>query len=140
MLRFLGKLKTSFNIATGQVWLVLKSLTDEGRTNLFKMDIQTWDLLWECKPYSITLKYQNFIDKDIQLRESSGCISESLSPWTTPVIILPKKPDPLSTGKQQLHLFVDYHFLNKSINATCNGNKVITYYPLPNITDLLARL
>ena len=30
--------------------------------------------------------------------------------------------------------------LNKSINAAHNGNCLISYYPLPNITDLLARL
>ena len=52
----------------------------------------------------------------------------------------PKEPDPLNPGKQQVCLFLDYHLLNKSVNATNNGKKVISYYPLPNITDLLARL
>ena len=40
----------------------------------------------------------------------------------------------------QLYLVLDYCLLNKSINAACNGDNVISYYPLPNITDLLARL
>ena len=51
-----------------------------------------------------------------------------------------KKPYPLNPQKQQLHLVVDYSSLNKSINAAHNGNMVISYYPLPNIMDLLARL
>ena len=61
-------------------------------------------------------------------------------PWAAPVIILPKKPDPTNPCKQQLHLVLDYTSLNGSINAAHNGNSVISYYLLPNITDLLARL
>ena len=52
----------------------------------------------------------------------------------------PKKPDPLNPQKQQLCLVLDYWSLNKSINAEHNGTNVISYYPLPNITDLLTRL
>ena len=48
--------------------------------------------------------------------------------------------DPLHLKIQQPHLVLDYHLLNKSIYAAHNGNKVISYYPLLNITDLLARL
>ena len=51
-----------------------------------------------------------------------------------------KKPDPANPHKQQLHLILDYRSLNKSINTTHNGNSLILYYPLTNITDLLARL
>ena len=49
------------------------------------------------------------------------------------------KPDPTNPGKQ-LHLVLDYCLLNKSINTANTGNKVLSYYPLPNITDLLERL
>ena len=35
---------------------------------------------------------------------------------------------------------LDYHSLKKSINAIHNGNSVISYHLLPNITDLLASL
>ena len=51
-----------------------------------------------------------------------------------------KKPDPFRPKKQQLSLVLDYQSLNKSINATHNGNSWISYYHLPNIMDLLARL
>ena len=33
-----------------------------------------------------------------------------------------------------------YDSLSNSVNAAHNGNSVISYYPLSNITDLLARL
>ena len=52
----------------------------------------------------------------------------------------PKKPEPLNPGKQQLQFVLDYHLLNKSIDATNNGTKVISYYPLPNIKELLAKI
>ena len=51
-----------------------------------------------------------------------------------------KNPDPLNLQKQQLCLVLDYQSLSKSINTTHKDNDVISYYPLPNITDLLARL
>ena len=56
------------------------------------------------------------------------------------MIILSKKPDPLHPEKQHLHLVLNNHLLNESINTAHNGNKIIPYYPLPNITDLLGRL
>ena len=93
-----------------------------------------------CKPYPIPLKYQKCIHEEIKLLENAGCISKSLSPWPTPVIIEPKKPDPLNPHKQWLYLVLDYRSLNKSINLANSGNSVISYYPLPNITDFLARL
>ena len=49
-------------------------------------------------------------------------------------------PDPVHPEKPQLHLVSDYHLLNKSINSAYNGNKIISCYPLLNITDLLVRL
>ena len=52
----------------------------------------------------------------------------------------PQKTDPSNPGKQQQHLVLGYHLLNKYINAAYNWNKVLSYYPLPNITDLIERL
>ena len=72
--------------------------------------------------------------------KNAGCISKSLSLWAVPVIIVPKKTDPLNPQKQHLHFMLDYWSLNESINAAHNDNSVISYSPLPNITDLVASL
>ena len=93
-----------------------------------------------CKPYPIPLKYQKFVNEVIKLLENAGCTSKSLSPLATPVIIVSKKPDPLNAHKQQLHLVLDYRSLNKAINAAHNGTSILSYYPLPSMTYLLARL
>ena len=119
--------------------IISKSPTGVGRTNLFQMDIPNVGPPIACQPYSIPLKYQKFVSEEIRLLEN-GFISKSLSPWTTPVSIVPKIPDPSSPQKQQLHLVLDYRSFYKSVNAAHNGNSVIFYYPLPNIMDLLARL
>ena len=81
-----------------------------------------------------------FVDVEIKLLENAGCISKSLSLWATPVNIGLKKPDLASPCKQKLHLVLDYRSLNKSFNVTHSGNSIISYHPLPNSTDLLARL
>ena len=80
------------------------------------------------------------MDEEIRLLENVGCISKSLSPWAAHFITVAKKPDPLNPQKQWLCLVLDYWSLSKSIKAVHNGNSIISYYSLPNITDLLARL
>ena len=117
-----------------------KSPMDVGRTNLFPMDIPTTGPPIACKLYPIPLKHQTFIDEEIRLLENAGCITKHLNLWTSPVVIVPKNPDPLNPQKQQLCLVLDYWLLNKSIKSVHNGNSVISYYPLPNIRDLLAKL
>ena len=87
----------------------------------------------------IPVKYQKLISEKIWLLESASCILESIL-CATLVIVVPKKADPLCPNKKQLHVVLDYQLLDKYINGTHNGNKVILCYILPNITDVLARL
>ena len=62
-----------------------------GRTNLFQLDILVTGLSIACKQYPFPLKYQKIIDGEIWLLEDAGCISNILSPWAAPVIIVPPK-------------------------------------------------
>ena len=104
------------------------------------MDIPTVGLPVVHKPYPIPLKYQAFVNKEIKLLEIAGYMSYNLYLWAIPVIIVCKKPDPTNPCKQQLNLILEYRSLNKSINAAHNDSSVISYYSLPNITNLLSRL
>ena len=113
---------------------------DVGRINLFKIDLSMARPPIACKPYPILLKYQKFVNEEIKLLENVGWISKSLFLLLAPVIIVPKRPDLLKPQKQNLQLVLDHRSLNMSINTAHNVNYVISYYPLPNITDLLARL
>ena len=46
------------------------------------------------KQYTIPLKYQNFIDDETKRLEKAGLISRSLSNWSAPCMVVPKKQDP----------------------------------------------
>ena len=74
--------------------IISKSPMDVGRTNIFQIDNPTVELPTAHKKYPTLLKYQEFVDGEIRYLENAGCISKSLCPCTTPVIIIPKKQSP----------------------------------------------
>ena len=98
------------------------------------------------KQYTIPLKYQNFIDDKTKRLEEAGLISRSLSNWSAPCMVVPKKQDADKPNEIQLRMVIDYRQLNKRILTSRaldqNGKvgKVISNYPIPMIESLLARL
>ena len=127
-----------------------KSATDIGRTNLIELDIPTEGPCISCQPYSIPLKYRDFVDEEIQQLEDAGIKSMSMSNWASPILVVPKKStpqDPKSPNKKQfnLRLCIDYRKLNSQIimarQTKSHGTlgKVVASYPLPTINTLLAR-
>ena len=98
------------------------------------------------KQYTIPLKYQNFIDDKTKRLEEAGLISRSLSNWSAPCMVVPKKQDSDKPIEIQLGMVIDYRQLNKRILTSRapdpNGKvgKVISNYPIPTIESLLARL
>ena len=123
------------------------SSTDVGRTKLHTLDIQVMKgspVL--VKQYTIPLKYQNFIDDETKRLEEAGLISRSLSNWSAPCMVVPKKQDPDNPHAVQLQMVIDYRQLNKRIIMSRvpdrNGKigKVISNYPIPTIESLLAQL
>ena len=67
------------------------------------------------KQYTIPLKYQNFIDDETKRLEEVGLISRSLSNWSAPCMVVPKKQDPDNPCEVQLQMVIDYRQLNKRI-------------------------
>ena len=96
--------------------IVSKSSTDIGRTNLHTLDVQvTEGSPVFVKQYTIPLKYQNFIDDETKRLEEAGLISRSLSNWSAPCMVMPKKQDSDKPNKIQLRMVTDYRQLNKRI-------------------------
>ena len=89
--------------------IVSKSAMDMGRTNLIELDIPTEGPCVSCRPYSIPLKYRDFVDEEIKQLEDAGIISRSMSDWASPNLVVPKKP-PL----QDL-----IHPVRSSLNSGC---------------------
>ena len=127
--------------------IILKSSTDVGRTNLHTVDLQVSDgSPMFVKQYTIPLKYQSFIDKETKWIEEVGLISRSLSNWSVPCMVMPKKQDTDKPHEVQLRMVIDYRQLNKRILTSRapdrNGKvgKITSNYPIPTIESLLARL
>jgi len=59
-----------------------------------------------------------------------GIIEETISPWNSPILVIPKKLD--ASWQQKFRLVVDYRKLNKKIRRNA--------YPLPDITEILDQL
>ena len=75
--------------------IISRSSTDVGRTKLHTLDVQvTEGNPVFIKQYTIPLKYQNFMDDETKRLEEAGLISRSLSNWSAPCMVVPKKQDP----------------------------------------------
>ena len=69
-----------------------KSSEDIGHTPLVTMDIETGDSPPICqKPYSLPLKHVEWVQKELEILERAGVIQRSMSPWASPIVIVPKK-------------------------------------------------
>ena len=127
--------------------IISRSSTDVGRTKLHTLDVQvTEGSPVFMKQYTIPLKYQNFIDNETKRLEEAGLIFRSLSNWSAPCMVVPKKQDPDNPHEVQLRMVIDYRQFSKRIIASRvpdrNGKigKVISNHPIPTIESLLARL
>ena len=78
------------------------------------------------KPYNQKLEIKRQVNKMME----QGIISESASPWSSPISLVPKKID--ASGEQKWRLVIDYRRLNEKT--------VKDKYPLPNITEILDKL
>ena len=75
--------------------IFLKSNKDIGKTNLITMDIYTEDHPPICqKPYTLALKHYEWVQKEVEQLERAGIITRSVSPWASPIVIVPKKLAP----------------------------------------------
>lgn len=100
-------------------------------TNEIKHSIDTKD----SKPiYTKSYRYPQIHKQEVKSQVSKmldqGIIRPSISPWSSPVWVVPKKLD--ASGKQKWRVVVDYRKLNE---LTIDDK-----YPLPNISDLLDQL
>ena len=133
------------------IHIISQTATDIGRTNLIGLDIPTEGPLITWKPYTIPLKYHEFMDHKIKQLEEGGIISQIMSNWASPISVVPKKEECMDTSNNPGS--------SKMVNSTCgcvsnidnsriqtacqikaDGSlgKVISNYPLPTIHSILA--
>ena len=72
-----------------------KDSADLGKTPLLKMDIPTGDNPpITQRPYTLALKHVQWVQEEIEILEKAGIIAKSVSPWASPIVIVPKKTAP----------------------------------------------
>jgi hypothetical protein len=100
-------------------------------THKIRHKIRTVDSIpVHTKSYKYPYVYESEVQKQVKKMLNDGIIRESISPYTSPVWIVPKKAD--ASGLKKFRLVIDYRKLNeKTINDK---------YPIPEITDILDKL
>src|SRR5262249_5840411 len=76
-------------------------------------------------PYRVTPERRELIEKEVTEMQARGIISESTSPWASPVVLVPKKDG-------RLRFCIDYRRLNQVTKRDV--------YPLPVIDNVLSSM
>ena len=80
-----------------------KDSTDIGKTPLITMDIDTGDSPPVCqKLYNLPLKHREWVQNELETLERAGVIVRSISPWASPIVIVPKKTEPGEPPRRRL--------------------------------------
>ena len=120
-----------------------KDSSDIGKTPLITMEIKTGDSppVYQ-RPYNLPLKHIDWVQKELDTPEKAGVITRSVSPWASPIVIVPKRTAPGEPPKKRL--FVDYRVINSLLpkvnKAHSKAKGVLTLVPLPKIDEIYARL
>ena len=126
--------------------IMSQSVTDIGRNNLIELDIPMEGLLIVSKPYTVPLKYCEFVDHKIKGKHHLTKYEQ----LGQPDISGAQEARHMDSNNTQgisnfnMQLCIDYRKLNSCIQTAhqikANGtlDKVISNYPLPTINNILA--
>ena len=68
---------------------------DIGKTPLLEVEIDTGDSLpITQKPYTLPLKDTTWVQRELEILEKAGVIVRSVSPWASPIVVVPKRTAP----------------------------------------------
>ena len=85
--------------------------SDIGKTPLLEMEIDTGDSPpITQKPYTLCLKHATWVQKELEILEKAGVIVRNVSPWASPIVIVPKRTAPEKPPKRRLYM--DYRAVN----------------------------
>ena len=102
----------------------------KGSNILHKHDIDTGDAEpIRQAPYPLPYQYKQWVEEEIQTMLKNGIIEHSHSPWSSPIVIAPKKT---TDGKTAARLCVNY----KKLNAKTKKDA----HPLPRVNEILEQM
>ena len=104
---------------------------------------QTGDSPPVCqKLYTLPLKHYSWVQQEIGTLEWAGVIKKSISPWASPIVVVPKKSAPSEPPRHRM--CIDFRKLNElqpevhHADSETGGN--ISLVPLPKIDEMYSRL
>ena len=62
------------------------------------------------RPYTLALKHHQWVQDEIETLECAGLITKSMSPWASPIVVVPKKSQPGEPQKKRL--CIDFRKIN----------------------------
>ena len=115
---------------------------DIGRTQLITMDIDTGDSPpVSSHPYTLALKHHQWVQGEIETLERAGVITKSMSPWASPIVVVPKKSQPGEPPKKRLCIdFRKINNLQQTVITEGKSKGCLSLVPLPKIDEMYAKL
>ena len=106
------------------------------------MDVDTGDSQpVSSRPYTLPLKHYEWVQKEIESLECVGIISKSMSPWASPMVIVPKKSSPGEPPKRRLCIdFRKVNELQQQVITEGKSKNQISIHSLPKIDEMYAKL
>ena len=116
---------------------------DIGCTQLVTMDIDTGDSPPVCqKLYTLPLKHYSWVQQEIETLEQAGVIKKSISPWASPIVVVPKKSMP--GGPPRHRMCIDFRKLNElQAEVHCADSEIggnMSLVPVSKIDEMYGRL
>ena len=88
------------------------------------------------------MKHVDWVQRELNTLEKAGVITRSVSPWASPIVIVPKRTELGEPPKKRLCVYyrVINSLLPKVNKAHSKAKGVLTLVPLPNIDEIYTRL
>ena len=123
--------------------IFLVNSSDIGKTPLVELEIDTGDSPpITQKHYTLPLKHAKWVEKELEILEKAGVIVRSVSPWASPIVVVPKRTAPGEPLKRRL--CVDYRAINSLLppvkKAFSKAKGILALVPLPKIDEVYAHL
>ena len=93
------------------------------------------------RPYTLALIHHRWVQEEIETLERAGVIAKSMSPWASPIFIVPKK---FQTGEPpKKRLCIDFRKINDLQQKVIMEGKFkscLSLIPLLKIDEMYAKL
>ena len=109
------------------------------------MHVDTGDNPPICpKPYTLPLKHYSWVQQEIETLEHVGVIKKSISPWASPIVVVPKKSAPGEAPRQRMCVYFwkinELQPKSQRADKQSNTQGNLSLIPLPKIDEMHANV